>query len=473
MDKKREIFAIIALFILIIGIFTIFASVNKNKKWHDNNNILITIEGYKMTIQEAIDNNVLSEGAAQSYTTEIPNPGHQADEIWVSVQDGEMYLLDAIVSANKLCPASPLKHLYEGPDDKSEIHHYADEIEISPGKSFQDAIDNGEFCCAPKTCASLGYVCGTSWDDGCGGTINCGDCPRGDCKGGTCCSHDEVRCYDNDKYYYDSCGNREEKSADCGEEKSCWESMPHCVFPYDNLREYTLICHHRGCSNGECYLSSSRDTKREKCSGGRKCVDGECIYPDTGNGEGDGKVICTEFYNLGFLDEETYKMDLEYASKHLSLEVIRGYQAWAIPVVKAMRKNPEIREFALPLVDSFMEEIAYRSGKKETSNKVGALFLDRGVPLFERIGKHINEPDWRDLFEEVNPIFLNFMEIFQYKENKYDSLVRNYFTEEKVEEMYYDIKEKSNNPYEFADAILDELEKAVEEIESKISSIEK
>ena len=40
--------------------------------------------------------------------------------------------------------------------------------------------------CAPDTCASLGYEC-DSWDDGCGGTVDCGPCPLGeDCVDGIC-----------------------------------------------------------------------------------------------------------------------------------------------------------------------------------------------------------------------------------------------------------------------------------------------
>ncbi len=34
-------------------------------------------------------------------------------------------------------------------------------------------------CCEPETCSSLGHSCGT-WDDGCGGTINCGTCGEGE-----------------------------------------------------------------------------------------------------------------------------------------------------------------------------------------------------------------------------------------------------------------------------------------------------
>ncbi|MFH1531665.1 MAG: hypothetical protein ABIK09_13145 [Pseudomonadota bacterium] len=40
--------------------------------------------------------------------------------------------------------------------------------------------------CVPDTCSDLGYECG-SWDDGCGGTVDCGGCGAGvACNAGTC-----------------------------------------------------------------------------------------------------------------------------------------------------------------------------------------------------------------------------------------------------------------------------------------------
>ena len=44
----------------------------------------------------------------------------------------------------------------------------------------------GDIACVPSTCAGLSYNCGT-WDDGCGGTLNCGTCSSGYvCTAGTC-----------------------------------------------------------------------------------------------------------------------------------------------------------------------------------------------------------------------------------------------------------------------------------------------
>src|ERR1700722_6418274 len=45
-----------------------------------------------------------------------------------------------------------------------------------PGMLGGDSsTDGGTGMCTPKTCAQLGYDCGTN-ADGCGGTIDCGSC---------------------------------------------------------------------------------------------------------------------------------------------------------------------------------------------------------------------------------------------------------------------------------------------------------
>jgi len=117
------------------------------------------------------------------------DPGHGADEIWVSVKDGEMNLIQALSSTNKLCPnpSKPITYT-SSPTDKTKPYHYATEIQLSSGKTFQEAINDGDFCCVPETCSSLGYECGT-WDDGCGGTLNCGTCGANEeCSNGKCVS---------------------------------------------------------------------------------------------------------------------------------------------------------------------------------------------------------------------------------------------------------------------------------------------
>jgi len=471
--KKRFVIFSLLFIILFLGTFFVKAAVNVD---HSTSEFKIKIDGVDRTLQYAITYNLLRGLHTYSIPPIILGPGHGPDEIWVSTDTGEKNLDDALSTLGELCKSSPTTS-YSGPtnpSDLSKAYHYASEIEVSLGTSFQDAVDSGQFCCTFQTCASLGKACGT-WSDGCGGTLYCTT------------SHASSSCYNNDVYWYNSCGTRQEKKQECGTSYcgswSSWYRYSGCTYKKDRT------CYNKGCSGGSCYNNAYTESKTDKCPNGGICTDGVCRQ---------GKVICTELYNTGYLDEETYKMDLRYAAKHLSPEAIRGYQAWGIPVVKAMRKNPEeSKRFVIPLVYSFVEEVAYRMGEREIGNEVGHLFLDMGVPLFERIGVHINELDWRSLFdeswlkEEVDPIYLSIIKFAitdnplsainiirnilenNNEEKKYDDLVKDYFTEDKIKEMYYDAKEKSEgSDMKFARALLENLEEAVEEIEAMVKSMQ-
>jgi hypothetical protein len=49
-----------------------------------------------------------------------------------------------------------------------------------------DSEDTGCTVCVPDTCPELGYECGI-WDDGCGGSLDCGNCQQGyECQQGAC-----------------------------------------------------------------------------------------------------------------------------------------------------------------------------------------------------------------------------------------------------------------------------------------------
>ncbi len=63
-----------------------------------------------------------------------------------------------------------------------------------------------------------------------------------------CTPYAYKQCYDNDVYWYDSCGNREEKAEDCG--ISGWANEYQCSSHYLQ-RKYI----DRGCSNAQCYAN--------------------------------------------------------------------------------------------------------------------------------------------------------------------------------------------------------------------------
>ena len=61
--------------------------------------------------------------------------------------------------------------------------------EIDCGEVFNPDEWDREHLCSAATCSSLGKTCGT-WDDGCGGMLNCGTCSSGNsCSNGVCVSN--------------------------------------------------------------------------------------------------------------------------------------------------------------------------------------------------------------------------------------------------------------------------------------------
>jgi len=65
------------------------------KTYHLASSILIVKDGFTMTLQEAVDNNVFADGATRSYTTQLPKGGHFANEVEIIIGT-RMNLQDAI-----------------------------------------------------------------------------------------------------------------------------------------------------------------------------------------------------------------------------------------------------------------------------------------------------------------------------------------------------------------------------------------
>mgnify|MGYP001583711213 CR=1 FL=1 len=79
-----------------LGSISSYDSLPITTPYHLANQVLITKDNYKMTLQEAIDNGVFRLGATQSYTTILPAGGEYAESINVSTTGGIMNLQNAI-----------------------------------------------------------------------------------------------------------------------------------------------------------------------------------------------------------------------------------------------------------------------------------------------------------------------------------------------------------------------------------------
>jgi len=86
-----------------------------------------------------------------------------------------------------------------------------------------------------------------------------------------CTPHAYKQCYNNDVYWYDSCGNREEKAEECGE--SSWTNDYRCSGNWVQ-RKYV----ERGCQNAQCYEKEKWINYQNCEEEGKVCQDGRCVW---------------------------------------------------------------------------------------------------------------------------------------------------------------------------------------------------
>jgi len=86
-----------------------------------------------------------------------------------------------------------------------------------------------------------------------------------------CTPHAYKQCYNNDVYWYDSCGNREEKAEECGE--SSWTNDYRCSGNWVQ-RKYI----ERGCQNAQCYEKEKWINYQNCEEEGKVCQDGRCVW---------------------------------------------------------------------------------------------------------------------------------------------------------------------------------------------------
>ncbi len=160
--KKRQIYIIFISLILLTGILIVSAAINvdKTKAYHSGSNVNLSITGSsERNLQQVINSNRLMGGYNYG-SSSAPNPGHNASEIWVSVNGNEKTLQNALITG--LCGNGTLTTKYSTPN--LLVYQYANEINITISEtemSLQNAIDTGKFCSSWATGSCTGTCGGT------------------------------------------------------------------------------------------------------------------------------------------------------------------------------------------------------------------------------------------------------------------------------------------------------------------------
>jgi len=119
-------------------------------------------------------------------------------------------------------------------------------------------------------------------------------------------------------------------------------------------------------------------------------------------GGNSSRVICTYFYRKGMMPKDVWRADMEYTFTYLSPATVRGYQYWAIPYVRLMRRSPLAEKIIYPLMMARAEELAYKMGVLEKGNWLGKFLRFFGEPVCFLIGVCVKEQDFNSLWNTTS-----------------------------------------------------------------------
>jgi hypothetical protein len=202
MKKRKLAFVLVLLFLVLLLVSTSFI---KTTGTHSSSVVIVNVDG----ISKGWDLITLDDlTGSHTYTSSVFSiPGHDVSQIWVSVQDGEMNLLAALQSTDRLCPNSTKPTTYSSASIPT-VSHTGMEIELSSGITLQEAINDGAYCPASNSectgqasgtdCNFQTGSCGSGYDGilvpGLGGTTICVT-PTGKCDGsGNCIGWTGIGC---------------------------------------------------------------------------------------------------------------------------------------------------------------------------------------------------------------------------------------------------------------------------------------
>lgn len=156
----------------------------------------------------------------------------------------------------------------------------------------------------------------------------------------------------------------------------------------------------RGASDGSMAGNlgvADRRSEEEK----RKKALTKSSKPKSSSSTSDKKVICTELHRQGLMNRADYLLCAHHAREHLTERHFRGYHAWALPVVRRMRRSPRATVFWRVLAQARADHIAYLSGEIARRNRFGALLCAIGHPVCYVLGGFVREQGWQSLYEKA------------------------------------------------------------------------
>jgi len=102
-----------------------------------------------------------------------------------------------------------------------------------------------------------------------------------------------------------------------------------------------------------------------------------------------GKVICTELYRQGLMDQETFEADQKFGKSvaQNNPDVMIGYWTLAMPIVKLMRKSHAVTKLVNLFAAPWAKEMAHRVNTELSGDRFGSVIMFFGVGLCGFLGR--------------------------------------------------------------------------------------
>ena len=112
-----------------------------------------------------------------------------------------------------------------------------------------------------------------------------------------------------------------------------------------------------------------------------------------------GRVICNELRRQKLMTSQDVILDYEFTLKHLSPRHLKGYQAWAVYVVKMLRKGHMVN-FWKHIAQHRANEIKYIMGKSNKPDYLGKLYRHILEPFSYMVGIFAKKQDISFLYKK-------------------------------------------------------------------------
>jgi hypothetical protein len=112
-----------------------------------------------------------------------------------------------------------------------------------------------------------------------------------------------------------------------------------------------------------------------------------------------GRVICNELRRQKLMTSQDVILDYEFTLKHLSPKHLKGYQTWAVYVVKMLRKGHMVN-FWKHIAQHRANEIKYIMGKSNKPDYLGKLYRHILEPFSYMVGIFAKKQDISFLYKK-------------------------------------------------------------------------